>query len=89
MKFVALDRTLDAHMFAGTVRTNERVRKSFELMASQGNWGGDLYGPRRATHKIDYATDVVTVRFPRSTLSRPRWVQGQVPGGHWDQRSPP
>ena len=89
MDFAALDRTGSALLFMGEVRTNERVRRGFELLALPGMWAGELaaYKPtgvevRGVTRTINYDTDVVMVRFPRSVLSYPRWVQVQLFGSH-------
>ena len=37
--------------------------------------GGNGTRCRRMTHRINYATNVVSIRIPRRCLERPRWVR--------------
>ena len=63
--------------------TNEGVRREVSVFAYAGAWRGESEMTRpngepvecAVTHKIDYDTNVVTVGFPRSCVSDPRWVR--------------
>lgn len=65
------------------VVTNEGVRRDVMIFAGPMSWRGDaemtrLNGQPVAcdiAHKIDYDRNVVTVSFPRSCVSNPRWVR--------------
>lgn len=65
------------------VVTNEGVRRDVILFAHNGNWAGSAYmsqpnaGHVRCPvrHSIDYLNNVITVGFPRTCLSQPRWVR--------------
>jgi hypothetical protein len=63
--------------------TNEGVRREVSVFAGPGMWRGqaDMVRPSGrpvdcdVAHKIDYDRNVVTVSFPRSCVSNPRWVR--------------
>jgi hypothetical protein len=63
--------------------TDEGVRREVSLVAYAGAWRGESVMTRpngkpvdcAITHKIDYDTNVITVGFPRSCVSDPRWVR--------------
>jgi len=66
------------------LRTNDGTYREAQLQASQriGRRGEVSLLTRRGalvdcatTHNVNYATDVMTVRIPRSCLNDPRWVQ--------------
>jgi hypothetical protein len=65
------------------VVTNEGVRRNVSIYAGRGMWKGEaeMTRPNDTTvrcavrHKIDYDTNVVTVSFPRTCVSNPRWVR--------------
>ena len=65
------------------VVTNEGVRREVSVFASEGMWRGqaDMVRPNGEpvecdiAHKIDYDRNLVTVSFPRSCVSDPRWVR--------------
>lgn len=68
------------------VRTNEGIYRVVDLTASRRiGWGGRaMMASRRAMvecrvgHNINYATDAMKVRIPRSCLGNPRWVQATL-----------
>lgn len=63
--------------------TNEGLRREVSLIAAPGFWGGkaemDTPGGKRVRcavrHSVDYTHHVVTLGFPRSCVSNPRWVR--------------
>jgi hypothetical protein len=63
--------------------TNEGVRREVSVFAGQGMWRGesDMIRPNGQpvdcdiAHKIDYDRNLVTISFPRSCVSDPRWVR--------------
>lgn len=65
------------------VVTNEGVRREVSVFAGQGMWRGqaDMVRPSGRpvdcdiAHKIDYDRNLVTISFPRSCVSNPRWVR--------------
>lgn len=65
------------------VVTNEGVRREVSVFAGQGMWRGqaDMVRPNGRpvdcdiAHKIDYDRNLVTISFPRSCVSNPRWVR--------------
>ena len=65
------------------IRTNDGTYREVQLQASRRlGWGGQvsMNSRRKAvacstTHNINYATDAMAVRIPRSCLNNPRWVQ--------------
>lgn len=79
--------------FHGTlvrVVTNEGLKRDVTVFAGQNMWRGltSMTRPNGTdvkcdiAHKIDYTANTVTVNFPRSCVSDPRWVQVAV-GGVW------
>jgi hypothetical protein len=70
--------------------TNEGVRRDVMIFAGLTSWRGeaDMTRPNGKpvecdiAHKIDYDRNVVTVSFPRSCVSNPRWVRLGV-GSFW------
>jgi hypothetical protein len=65
------------------LRTNDGTYRELQLEAGRRiGWKGQVsMNSRRAavecrtSHKINYATDVMSVRIPSSCLNNPRWVQ--------------
>ncbi len=92
MKFVELERTGAWFSLDVRLRTNTGFwRQATVLGGSKGFfgqplWRGDTLLARRhghevncaLTHNIDYVTNVITVRIPRSCLNAPRWVQANA-----------
>lgn len=72
--------------------TNEGLRREVSLTAAPGLWRGraemDRPSGRKVRcavrHDIDYAHDVVTLDFPRTCISSPRWVRLGV-GSLWGE----
>jgi hypothetical protein len=72
------------------VVTNEGVKRDVSTSAGPGMWSGesDMSRPNgtlvdcAVAHRIDYDRNVVTVSFPRSCVSNPRWVRLGV-GAMW------
>jgi hypothetical protein len=72
--------------------TNEGLRREVTLTAVPGLWRGraemDRPSGRKVRcavrHDIDYAHDVVTIDFPRTCISGPRWVRLGV-GSLWGE----
>ncbi len=72
--------------------TNEGLRREVSLTAAPGMWRGraemDRPSGRKVRcamrHDIDYAHDVVTLDFPRTCISSPRWVRLGV-GSLWGE----
>ncbi len=66
------------------IRTNDGTYREVQLQAGRRiGWRGQVsMNGRRgapvecsAARQIDYATDVMALRIPRSCLNNPRWVQ--------------
>jgi hypothetical protein len=66
------------------IRTNDGTYRELQLEANRRlGWRGQVSMNNRrgaavecrAAHNINYATDVMAVRIPRSCLNNPRWVQ--------------
>lgn len=66
------------------IRTNDGTYREVQLEAGRRiGWRGQVSMNRRrgatvecgTAHNINYATDVMAVRIPRSCLNNPRWVQ--------------
>lgn len=65
------------------VLTNEGITRDVSIYAGPNMWRGEaeMSRPNGKTvtcdisHKIDYDRNVVTVSFPRSCVSSPRWVR--------------
>ncbi len=72
------------------VVTNEGITRDVNVYAAPKHWRGEaeMTRPNGKTvpcdirHSIDYDLDVVTVSFPRSCVSSPRWVRIGV-GSTW------
>jgi hypothetical protein len=82
VRFADLQKTGDFRADVLRIHTNENVNRTVMISAGPGNWRGSVdltkangdTVPCRVAHSIDYTANVVTVRVPRSCLSRPRWV---------------
>jgi hypothetical protein len=82
VRFADLQKTGDFRQDVLTIHTNENVNRTVMVSAGPGNWAGsvDVMKPNGDTvrchvaHSINYTTNVVTVRVPRTCLSKPRWV---------------
>jgi hypothetical protein len=66
------------------MRTNDGTYREVQLVAGRGiGWRGNVVMNNRrgasvecrTSPKINYATDVMAVRIPRSCLNNPRWAQ--------------
>lgn len=65
------------------VLTNEGITRDVSIYAGPNMWRGQAEMSRRngntvacdITHKIDYDRNLVTLSFPRSCVSNPRWVR--------------
>lgn len=63
--------------------TNEGLRRDVTVVAVPGMWRGEAEMTRRdgkpvrcaVAHRIDYDRNVVTMSFPRTCISSPRWVR--------------
>ena len=83
IKFADLQKTGDVHGHVVRVVTNEGVRRNVLLAAGPHFWAGDSEMERpngnkvrcAVRHSIDYTAHVVTIGFPRSCVSNPRWVR--------------
>lgn len=83
VKFVDLQRTGDLGGYVARVVTNEAVRRNITIIAGPGMWRGesDMTRPNGPSvrcsikHRIDYTGNIVTLSFPRSCVSSPRWVR--------------
>ena len=83
VKFTDLARIGQVNMHGLRVVTNEGVRRDVTVYAGKNMWGGQAEMSRpngtpvdcNIAHKIDYATNVVTLSFPRTCVSNPRWVR--------------
>ncbi|MGZ4427112.1 MAG: hypothetical protein ACXVW2_12500 [Nocardioidaceae bacterium] len=85
--YVDLARETGTTFLAGYVRTNEGVRRGFEVKIRPTSWAGTMQVTNRndqpiscagATHHVDYTANTLRVTIPASCLSKPRWVQLQV-----------
>lgn len=74
-------------VMAMRMRTNDGTYREVALEASRRiGWRGQVSMNRRrgatvecaTSHQINYATDVLAVRIPRSCLNDPRWVQATL-----------
>jgi hypothetical protein len=89
-------RSADAQIEIFRIVTNEGVRRDVALYAGDSpyRWSGTTEMSRpngktvacNITHQINYDTNVVTVSFPRTCVSSPRWIQvglfsGRMTGG--------
>ena len=82
-KFADLARKGDMNGFVVRIVTNEGVRRDVTVFAAPNMWGGQATMARPSgqevtcdvDHKIAYDTNVLTVSFPRSCVSDPRWVR--------------
>lgn len=84
-RYVDLRRNGNTQTLDVAMRTDEGQRRWGGVVITSGFWRGDSGIVRgRAlmdcgvTHRVDYANDTITVSFPRTCLSNPRWVQFQV-----------
>ncbi len=83
VKFADLRRAGDFRGDLLRVVTNEGVRRDVMISAAPGMWAGQAQMTRpngnavrcNIAHKIDYDNNVVTLSFPRSCVSDPRWVR--------------
>jgi len=83
VKFADLARIGQFRSDSLRVVTNEGVRREVSVFAGQGMWRGqaDMVRPNGRpvdcdiAHKIDYDRNLVTIGFPRSCVSNPRWVR--------------
>lgn len=65
------------------VVTDEGVKRDVNIFAGPGMWGGEAMMSRpsgqevacQVAHKIAYGTNLVTLSFPRTCISDPRWVR--------------
>lgn len=69
------------------VRTNDGTYREFSLEANRRiGWRGQTIMTRRdgvaaqcaTSHRMNYTSDVMTLRIPRSCLNDPRWIQTSV-----------
>jgi hypothetical protein len=90
VKFAELRKIGEFRGDAIRVVTNEGVKRDVSTSAGPGMWSGesDMSRPDgtlvdcAVAHRIDYDRNVVTVSFPRSCVSNPRWVRLGV-GAMW------
>jgi len=83
VKFVDLQKAGDYRGHLVQVVTNEGVHRDVVVYVGPGMWGGksEMDRPSGAKvrcavrHSIDYTNHVVTIGFPRSCVSNPRWVR--------------
>lgn len=83
MKFTDLARQGQVLAAGMRVVTNENVKRDVTIMAGPNMWRGQAMMSRpngnpvvcNIQHKIAYDTNVVTLSFPRSCVSDPRWVR--------------
>lgn len=83
VKFTELARIGQLGVHGLRLVTNEGVRRDVSILATKNMWRGQAEMSRPngmpvdcdITHKIDYATNVVTLSFPRACVSDPRWVR--------------
>jgi len=82
--FKELKRVGDERSAYLKITTNEGLHRDVFLSARSGHWAGttemdkpngDRVKCKGMTHKIDYKTNIMTIRVPRSCLSNPRWVK--------------
>jgi hypothetical protein len=83
VKFVDLQRRgqMGGHFLR--VVTNEQVRREVTIFGGPNAWRGQAQMTRpngnpvdcKIQHKIAYDTNVLTLSFPRSCVSDPRWVR--------------
>jgi hypothetical protein len=82
-KLTELSRSGQASLHGISLVTNEKVRRDVTIYATKNMWRGQAEMSRPngtpvacdIAHKIDYANNVVTLSFPRSCVSDPRWVR--------------
>lgn len=82
-KFTDLARTGGLAGYFVRVVTNEGVKRDVTIMAGPNMWRGQASMDRPngtavtcdIDHKIAYDNNVVTISFPRSCVSDPRWVR--------------
>lgn len=86
-KYVDLARETGTTLLAGYVRTNEGLRRGFEVKIRPTNWAGSMeftngrdqkVACTGTSHHVDYTANTLLVTIPASCLSKPRWVQLQV-----------
>ena len=83
IQFADLQKTGDVRGHVVRVVTNEGVHRDALLVAGPQFWAGrsELDRPNgnkvrcSVRHSIDYTAHVVTIGFPRSCVSNPRWVR--------------
>jgi hypothetical protein len=83
VKFVDLLRTGQFNGHVLRIVTNEKLRRDVTVMTGPNFWRGTAEMSRpngtpvdcEIQHKIAYDTNVVTLSFPRSCVSDPRWVR--------------
>ncbi len=83
LKFADLQRKGAMSGYVARVVTNENVRRDVIIFAGPRQWRGDAQMTRPngnpvdcdLKHAINYDTNVLTVSFPRSCVSDPRWVR--------------
>jgi hypothetical protein len=89
-RFSELSRKPQGHFLVVVLRTNTGVLRDVYIVAGQfsrpPDWRGYVVVERRngrpvdcaAAHNINYTTNVMRLRVPRSCLQDPRWVQAKV-----------
>ena len=83
VKFADVNRTGDMRGDVMRIRTNEGITRDVSITAGPHMWRGtaEMSRPNGNTvkcdidHKIDYDNNLVTLSFPRSCVSNPRWVR--------------
>jgi len=83
IKFADLRRKGVMSGFVVRVATNEKVRRDVVVFAGPKQWRGQAQMMRpngnpvdcAVKHNINYDTNVVTMSFPRTCVSEPRWVR--------------
>lgn len=86
VKYADLAREGEGRADLLVLRTNEGVRRDVVVFSGPGVWRGEatMFRPNGREvscpirHRVDYADEVLALSFPRSCLSRPRWVRTGV-----------
>ena len=83
--YVELRKAGPSFMFGANLRTNEGLKRAVTVDTLSGRATAELtrkdgtpVACKGLRHSIDYAANQVTVSFPRTCLSNPRWLQAAV-----------